>query len=231
MKKAFIFILCFAMGGVLFAQSKSELKEQLDAMTIKVTELSSIVMELEKKVQQSNNERQQLQAKINTMADETDRLNNTIKTQNTALASYAEQVARLNSEITALSNLVASNDRKGADATATAGEREFVVFFSNTQNNTFTVPEGKSWLVSGFTLGWVYGKYKDARAYVRLTKWNTQKITNYPIGGTNGFETYQEAIPEKTTITVQVRTGGEDDNPVFAPDAEGYLLIKEIDNK
>ena len=231
MKKAFIFILCFAMGGVLFAQSKSELKEQLDAMTIKVTELSSIVMELEKKVQQSNIERQQLQAKINTMADETDRLNNTIKTQNTALASYAEQVARLNSEITALSNLVASNDRKGADAKATAGEREFVVFFSNTQNNTFTVPEGKTWLISGFTLGWVYGKYKDARTCVRLTKWNTQKVTDYRIGGQMGFAFNQDAIPEKTTITVQVRTGGEDDNPVFAPDAEGYLLIKEIDNK
>lgn len=27
MKKAFIFILCYAMGGALFAQSKSEPKE------------------------------------------------------------------------------------------------------------------------------------------------------------------------------------------------------------
>ena len=240
MKKIIMIIACLMLGGAIFAQSKGELKEQIDALT---AELQTLRNNLTNSLQRNR----QLESRIIELENMLTSQDNTIATQKTTIAnyneqlagyaeqlnSYAQQVARLNNEITNLTNLVISDTARrtpmpAVNAPSATSPRERIVIFSNTKNNTFTVPEGKIWIIKGYPLLWVFGKYENARTSLRITRWNSQKIINHAIGG-NGFYDHDELIPEKTTIKIQIRTGGEDDSPIFANDAEGYLIIQEYD--
>lgn len=231
MKKLIIFALCIAMGGALFAQSKSELKEQLDALTAQVETLKS---DLNNSIQERNQlqrtmtaERNQLQSTITLLEEKIAALNNTINMQNTTLASYADQVARLNNEIANLTNLVVGDSSRHVPAPMAVSQnspRERIVFFSNSKNNTFTVPEGKTWRIKGHSLVWGGGKYENVLDNIIITRWNSQKVEK-EIGRTE----FYDAIPEKTTIKLQI--GVNYQNTIYPNDAEGYIIIQEWDNE
>lgn len=230
MKKLILFALCIAMGGALFAQSKSELKEQLDALTAQVETLKS---DLNNSIQERNQlqktmtaERNQLQSTINLLEEKIAALNTTINMQNTTLASYADQVARLNNEIANLTNPVVGDSSRHAPAPMAASQnypRERIVFFSNSKNNTFTVPEGKTWDISSGILLSTANKYVERSPKVYITDWNSKKLNNYEISyGT---------IPEKTTIKLQIIMWNGNNYGIGPNDAEGYIFIKEYDNE
>ena len=214
MKKLIIFALCIAMGGALFAQSKSELKEQLDALTAQVETLKS---DLNNSIQKRN----QLQSTITLLEEKIAAMNTTINMQNTTLASYADQVARLNNEIANLTNLVVGDSSRHESASQNY-PRERIVIFSNSENNTFTVPEGKTWRLRGHSLAWGGGKYKDVSDYVYITRWNSQKIET-EVGRADFFT----VIPENTTIKLQVKCN-DNSSP---SDAKGFIIIQEWDNE
>lgn len=232
MKKLIIFALCIAMGGALFAQSKSELKEQLDALTAQVETLKS---DLNNSIQERNQlqrtmtaERNQLQSTITLLEEKIAALNNTINMQNTTLASYADQVARLNNEIANLTNLVVGDSSRHVPAPMAVSQnspRERIVFFSNSKNNTFTVPEGKTWLIHGNVLAPTSNKYP--RVWLNITSWNSKKI-EYEIDTDLSLF---NAIPEKTTIKLQIKCRDDNSNRIYPNDAEGYIIIQEYDNE
>ena len=229
MKKLIIFALCIAMGGALFAQSKSELKEQLDALTAQVETLKS---DLNNSIQERNQlqrtmtaERNQLQSTITLLEEKIAALNNTINMQNATLASYADQVDRLNNEIANLTNLVVGDSSRHVPAPMAVSQnspRERIVFFSNSKNNTFTVPEGKTWDISSGILLPTMNKYFYGSRMVIAT-WNSKKLDNFTESG--------GGIPEKTTIKLQIICKDANYNDIYPSDAEGYIIIREYDNE
>ncbi|MBO4308052.1 MAG: hypothetical protein J5848_07070 [Bacteroidales bacterium] len=157
MKKIIMIIACLMLGGAIFAQSKGELKEQIDALT---AELQTLRNDLTNSLQRNR----QLESRIIELENMLTSQDNTIATQKTTIAnyneqlagyaeqlnSYAQQVARLNNEITSLTNLVISDTaRRTPTATTTVtSPRERVFIFTNA-NATFKVPAGKIWKISG----------------------------------------------------------------------------------
>ena len=225
MKKLILFALCIAMGGALFAQSKSELKEQLDTLKAQVETLKS---DLNNSIQ----ERNQLQSTITLLEEKIAALNTTINMQNTTLASYSDQVARLNNEIANLTNLVVGDSSRHAPAPMAVSQnypRERIVFFSNSKNNTFTVPEGKIWMIKSDALVSTTGKYgtSDGTPHTIITSWNSKKLNQFSY---ISDEIYT-AIPEKTTIKLQIKCWDNHCNIIYPNDAEGYIIIRECDNE
>lgn len=211
MKKIIILACCFLMGSALYAQSKSELKEQFDEVNAELQRL--------KRSDSLNN--LQHQATVKLLEGQIADLSKTIETQNTALSNYASQVERLNSEITNLTQRI----EKEINKNTVAAPRERIVFISNTQNNTFTVPEGKTWRILGNSLPHTYYKYH--RDNLHITQWDSKKIVM-----DIGRAAYYNAIPEKTTFKIQVPTGDDRDTGYsYESDAEGYIIIQEWDNE
>ena len=209
MKKIIILACCFLMGSALYAQSKSELKEQFDEVNAELQRL--------KRSDSLNN--LQHQATVKLLEGQIADLSKTIETQNTALSNYASQVERLNSEITNLTQRI----EKEINKNTVAAPRERIVIISNTQNNTFTVPEGKTWRIKGCCLPHTMFRYGN----LHITQWNSKKILQEI-----GRAEYYDAIPEKTTFKIQVPTDGDEDTGFsYENGAEGYLIIQEWDNE
>ena len=157
MKKIIILACCFLMGSALYAQSKSELKEQFDEVNAELQRL--------KRSDSLNN--LQHQATVKLLEGQIADLSKTIETQNTALSNYASQVERLNSEITNLTQRI----EKEINKNTVAAPRERIVIISNTQNNTFTVPEGKTWRIKGCCLPHTMFRYGN----LHITQWNSKQ--------------------------------------------------------
>ena len=209
MKKIIILACCFLMGSALYAQSKSELKEQFDEVNAELQRL--------KRSDSLNNI--QHQATVKLLEGQIADLSKTIETQNTALSNYASQVERLNSEITNLTQRI----EKEINKNTVAAPRERIVIISNTQNNTFTVPEGKTWRIKGCCLPHTMFRYGN----LHITQWNSKKILQEI-----GRAEYYDAIPEKTTFKIQVPTDGDKDTGYsYESGAEGHLIIQEWDNE
>ena len=118
MKKLFVFILCVAISGTVCSQSKKELKAQIGNLS-KEIELKDIeIVRLHKenkdlKTQELDLKRQieRLKGKelrIKSLVKDSINSRKIIKEQEKLLASYSEQLNRLDSAITTLNNLVAN---------------------------------------------------------------------------------------------------------------------------
>lgn len=151
MKKVILLAAFVVLCSSLFAQSKTEFKEQLAAVE---TELAQL-----KKTDSLNSIL--YQAKLKSLEEQIASLTSTINTQNAALKNYADQVERQNNEINSLSRLVAIDTalRNSATSSTNASPRQKNLFCSKT-NNRFVVPTGKTWVLSRFicvnykTFGW-----------------------------------------------------------------------------
>ena len=139
MKKVVLLVAFVALCSSIFAQSKTEFKEQLTAVEAELTQL--------KRIDSINNVL--YQAKLKNLEEQIASLTSTINTQNTALKNYADQVERQNNEINALSRLVAIDSALRNSSSTNASPRERILIFTN-NNNTFKVPEGKTWVIHDF---------------------------------------------------------------------------------
>lgn len=219
MKRLVLLATLAVMCNGLFAQSKSEMKEQLNALE---TELMML-----KKTDSLN--RVVYQTKLNTLEEQLESLTTTLNMQNAALRNYSDQVERQNEEINALSRLVAYDtalrNNPSASSSANVSPRTKTVMVSNA-NNRLVVPEGKTWFLRYFkSVNYAADGHK---LYVSVT--GTQ-VSNYQRDSLDSMvlEEGSEAIFE---IRVPRESGSAYSDSHVAPSDEKFFIeIVEYDNE
>lgn len=223
MKKIFLLTTIVVMCGGLFAQSKTEFKEQLTALESELAQLKK----------SDSLKTIQYQEKLRFLEEQISTLNTTVATQNISLKNYADQVERQNNEINSLSRLVAIDtalrNNPPASSSTEVSPREKVIIFTNA-NNRFKVPEGKTWIIHDYRSVNYAGK--DHAVFVSIM--GTQVKDYYRSTGL--FEPSLSMVLEggsEAIFEIRVCDNGTDysDSRPAPSNAKFCVIVTEYDNE